>query len=918
MDFFRKLFDTSDFPARWTCGNWTSGHGWLHILSDLGVWSAYFAIPLVLAYFVMRKSDLPFRKVFLLFVAFILFCGLTHLMDAVIFWWPAYRVSGLLKLSTAVVSWVTVFALVRAAPAALAMRSPEALEREIVARKEAERRLQETNDQLEQRVAERTKQLADSVVALGAERELLRTTLASIGDAVITTDIAGKVTDMNTVAEQLTAWPLAEAAGKPLEEVFPIVNEVTRQPVENPAFRALAEGIIVGLANHTILLAKDGIERPIDDSAAPIRQANGTIVGCVLVFRDVTERRATEAARERAAATLDSLTDGFWRLDRNWRMIYANSEACRLAGRSCEELLGKNIWEEFPLLLGTNVETQYRRVLAERVPIEFEHYFAEFDLWFGVKVTPMPDGGLAILTRDIGERKRTESDLQERTSQLDFTLAATGVGMWLNKLPLGKLNWDARTKELFLVPKGEEPTIDLFWSRLHPEDREPTKNAIETALKQGTLYAIDHRVIDPQSGTTRWLRSTGQATFDASGQAKRFDGINYDITDHKRLEDDLRKVAAELSEAGRKKDEFLATLAHELRNPLAPIRSGLQVMKLAPYDAESVGRARGMMERQLEQMVRLVDDLMDVSRITRGKVELKRQLLPLADVIGSAVEISRTLIDQMGHQLVVIQPEEQIVVDADPMRLAQIFANLLNNAAKYSDRGSRITLSAVRSGNQAVVSVKDTGIGIPVENLRSIFDMFSQVDRSLEKAQGGLGIGLTLVKRLVEMHGGVVEAHSDGPGFGSEFTVRLPLAVEESIPVMADHKGLAKPKVPLSILIVDDNRDGADSLAMMLRILGNETRVAYDGLQGVEAAEQLRPDVILFDIGLPKLNGYEACCRLRGEPWGKSITLIAVTGWGQDEDRQRSKEVGFDYHLVKPVDPHTLMTLLSSMSRDSQ
>ena len=376
----------------------------------------------------------------------------------------------------------------------------------------------------------------------------------------------------------------------------------------------------------------------------------------------------------------------------------------------------------------------------------------------------------------------------------------------------------------------------------------------------------------------------------------------------------LRQAEQALREADRKKDEFLATLAHELRNPLAPIRNGLQLMKLAGNDEEAVEQARSMMERQLEQMVRLVDDLMDVSRITRGKVELRKQRLQLAAVVSSAVEACRPLIDQMGHELTVTLPKHPVVVDADLTRLAQVFANLLNNAAKYSDRGGRIWLTVEQQGSDAVVSVRDTGIGIPAANLTSIFDMFSQVDRSLEKSQGGLGIGLTLVKRLIEMHGGRIEAKSEGLGQGSEFVVWLPVVVEALATPIENVDDRAGSKSSLRILIVDDNKDAADSSGMLLTTMGNVTHLAYDGHEGIEVAERVRPEVILLDIGLPKLNGHETCRRPREQPWGKGIVLIAVTGWGQEEDRRRSHEAGFDHHMVKPVDPLALNKLLADQN----
>jgi PAS domain S-box-containing protein len=369
-----------------------------------------------------------------------------------------------------------------------------------------------------------------------------------------------------------------------------------------------------------------------------------------------------------------------------------------------------------------------------------------------------------------------------------------------------------------------------------------------------------------------------------------------------------------LKDADRKKDEFLATLAHELRNPLAPLRTGLQLMRMRGGEGATADQAQAMMERQLAQLVRLVDDLLDLSRITRGKIELRKEPVELAAVVNAAVETSRPLIEEMGHELTVRVPKQPVVLQADLIRLAQVFMNLLNNAAKYTDRGGRIGLVAERQGSDVVVSVRDTGIGIPADKLTSIFEMFAQVNRSLWKAQGGLGIGLTLVRRLVEMHGGSIEARSEGLGKGAEFVVRLPILVEASAPPADGGEEPAPPKSSLRVLVVDDNRDGADSLAMMLRLMGNDTHTAYDGQEAMAAAGELRPDVVLLDVGLPGLNGYEACRRIREQPWGKGVVLVAVTGWGQEDDRRRSHDAGFDHHMVKPVDPRALMKMLAALS----
>jgi PAS domain S-box-containing protein len=491
---------------------------------------------------------------------------------------------------------------------------------------------------------------------LRQQREWYQVTLSSIGDAVITTDTQGKVTFLNPVAEMMTGWKTGEAFGQALEKIFNIINEETREPAKNPVDKVLREGIVVGLANHTALIAKDGTARSIEDSAAPIRDATGNISGAVMVFHDVTERRRSEKA---------------------------------------------------------------------------------------------------------------------------------------------------------------------------------------------------------------------------------------------------------LKDADKKKDEFLATLAHELRNPLVPIRNGLKVLKLAGNNPVMAENTRSMMDQALNQMVRLVDDLLDASRITTGKLQLRKERVELAAVVQSAVDTIRPLIDEHGHKLTVSLPPAPVMLEADPTRLAQVLSNLLNNAAKYSEDGGQIALSAERQGDEIMVRVTDTGIGIPAGHLPRIFEMFAQVDTTFERSQGGLGIGLSLVKGLVEMHGGRIDAHSAGPGTGSEFMVRLPAAVTE--PLSASHRAngeseKASPAAKYRILIVDDNRLSASSTAMLLRLMGHDLATAHDGIEGMECARTFRPDVILLDIGLPQLNGYETARRIREQAWGKSIFLIAVTGYGQEEDRRRSLEAGFDYHIVKPVD----------------
>jgi signal transduction histidine kinase/CheY-like chemotaxis protein len=371
-----------------------------------------------------------------------------------------------------------------------------------------------------------------------------------------------------------------------------------------------------------------------------------------------------------------------------------------------------------------------------------------------------------------------------------------------------------------------------------------------------------------------------------------------------------QRTEQQLRTADRRKDEFLATLGHELRNPLAPILNSLEILKLSgAFEDARTAPACAVMERQVHHLNRLVDDLLEVSRITRGIIEVKKEPLDLAAIVKAAVETSRPVLDSLRHEIRLDLERRQICVAGDPVRLTQVFANLLNNAAKYTNQGGLITISSRRENGNAVISVKDNGIGIAPNLLAQVFDMFMQVDRSTRRSQGGLGIGLTLVKSLVGMHGGTVEARSNGPGLGSEFLVRLPLLDESALPAETTRR--IEPLPARRILIVDDSRDGGESLAMLLRVLGGEVALAHSGRQALEKVNTFRPDVALLDIGMPGMDGYEVARRIRANPAHRHMQLIALTGWGQDEDRQRSAAAGFNHHLVKPADVDQLRQLLS-------
>lgn len=499
----------------------------------------------------------------------------------------------------------------------------------------------------------------------------------------------------------------------------------------------------------------------------------------------VTTHLELARAREEAQTIVESITDAFFAVDREWRFRYVNREGERILHRKAEELLGRSLWDAFPEAVGSTFDHEYHRAVADGTAVHFEEFFPPLDTWYEVHAYPSPDG-LSVFFRDINRRRATEAALRE---------------------------------------------------------------------------------------------------------------------------------------ADRRKDEFLATLAHELRNPLAPILTATEVLRLRAEDPEAVAGARETIRRQVEHMRHLISDLLDVARITRGMVELQMERVELAAVLSSAVQMAKPLMEARQQTLTVSVPLEPVPLEADPNRLAQVITNLLTNAAKFTPAGGRIQVTAECSGGQVAISVQDSGKGIPAEMLPQIFDLFTQVNPTIDRAEGGLGIGLTLVQRLVQMHGGGVEARSDGPGQGSTFVVRLP-ALETPKPQVPGRGSIETgagsldlgPKTSdlgLRVLAVDDNADAVDTLAELLEIWGYEVRVAYSGDEALARARDFRPDVMLLDIGLPGMDGYELARTLRGDASFHGCHLIAVTGFGQEEDRQRSTDAGFDQHLTKPVDPNDLRAALA-------
>ena len=662
-----------------------------------------------------------------------------------------------------------------------------------------------------------------AVEQLTHEKERLRVTLSSIGDGVIATDEASRVTMLNGVAEELTGWKDHEAAGRPIDEVLLLVNEDTREPAANPVRRVLREGVVFGLANHTALVARDGTERSIADSAAPIRDASGRVTGVVLVFRDQTqERRAERFVRIRLGLLEFS------------------------AAHSLEEVLRETL-DQIGRLTGS--------------PIGFYHFVAADQETLSLQAWS----------------SRTEKEFCK----------ASGKGM---HYPIDKAGvWVDCVRE-------RRPVIHNDYSALPHRKGLPEGHAavvrelVVPVLREGRVVAIlgvGNKSVD--------------YTDDDVESVSYLADVTWEITSRKRAEEALR-------DSDQHKSEFLAVLSHELRNPLAPIRNSLHLLDRVAPVSEQATRAKEVIRRQTEHLSRLVDDLLDVTRISRGRIELDRIRIDLREIVQRTCDDHRTLFEKRLVELRV-ETSAPAWVEADEVRIAQIVGNLLQNAARYSREKGTVTVSVYTSDGQAKVLVRDDGIGIAPELLPRVFDPFVRADSGMARTRGGLGLGLALVKGLVEQHGGSVRASSDGLSRGSEFVVTFPLAPAPQRTAPAPVASATARA--LEILVIEDNVDAAETIAEVLELEGHRVHVANSGASGIARARELRPEVILCDIGLPDLDGYQIARVIRAEEALRSTRLIALSGYAQPEDRQRAANAGFDAHLAKPP---SLSALLASLS----
>lgn len=804
---------------------------------------------------------------------------------------------------------------------------------------------------------------------LREQSQWLRVTLSSIGDAVITTDAEGRVTFLNPMAESLTGWSNADAYQRPIDEVFRIINEDTRQNVDNPVHKVLRTGRIVGLDSHTLLISRDGNDRPIDDSAAPIRDESGRIGGVVLVFRDNSAQRRADEDLRRSRRLLQNVLDNtpavIYLKDREGKILLANRRYCELAERTIDEVLGKTDLEVFGDRLDPVAHENDRQVFTTGGPLQFIEQVRVADgvrTFLAVKTViedvGYPEPVLVGIATDISEREKAKEEIdrllhrekrqtlrlvQLASASLSIHSALTvqtvlqvttaeaqriiGAHQAISRLAATAEQGDATAPQVALFsdkyadasPQSLRREVSSIESLVCRENR-AIRLTREQCAAQGEpeLFTVDCGESRRPGG---WLAAPFVGRDGRNlGLIELSDKYEGDFTDDDlSILQQLASVASvaienarlyqELRDADRRKDDFLAMLAHELRNPLAPIRNALALLGMPDLDAPTRRQANDIINRQVEHLVRLVDDLLDVSRIMRGRIELRPEPVEVRSIIERAVETVQPLIELHQHQLELRVPPQPIWVEADLIRMAQVVFNLLNNAAKYTPAGGRIELIVEPVERGVAIRVRDNGVGIDADLLPHIFDLFTQSKRSVERSQGGLGIGLTLVRSLVEMHGGAVSACSAGSGKGSEFVVSLPTLASQhqrkSTVVAAP-----EPSRSLRVLVVEDIVGSAKMMASMLhKFWKHEVRIAHDGLEAIDLAREFHPELVLLDIGLPQLDGYEVARRLRALPETEQAVIVALTGYGTQEDRRRSQEAGFDEHLVKPASVDNLRAL---------
>lgn len=640
------------------------------------------------------------------------------------------------------------------------------------------------------------------------------------------------------------------------------------------------------------------------DGAAPVAR---------IAMTDITERWL---ARQHLVGVVQAAMDAMISIDEHQRIVLFNPAAERMFGLPAAKALGAPLDQFLPASPCATEAQQMHAVFRadsannpeERVGMLARRANGEL---FPIEATTSQVEAQGrrlstVILRELTGRMRIERALRESQADLNRAQAVGQIGSWRLNLQHNELIWSDENHRIFGIAKGKPLTYEVFLSAIHPDDRQYVERMWQAAL-HGTPYDIEHRLI--VDGAIKWVRERAQIEFAADGQVLAGFGTTQDITE-------LKLAEQALIEADSRKDEFLAMLSHELRNPLTPIRNAAHILGRLDTQEPKVLWAKDVIERQVVHLTRLVDDLLDVSRIVRGKVELQPQSLLLADAVHRAVEMAQPMIESKQHQFELQLPEQPIWLRGDPVRLTQVLHNLLDNAVKYTPDGGRIELLARVAGRMIEIRLRDNGIGIPVELQPRIFDAFQQGTRALDRAQGGLGIGLTLAKRLVHLHGGLIEVYSAGQGLGSEFTITLPNRVDAAAaePASEAAANASTAADGCRVLVVDDDPDIVDSMTTLLRIEGHVVSTAGDGETALELARKFHPRLVLLDIGLQGMDGYEVARRLRAQQADEKLTLVAVTGYGHAEARSATEAAGFDRHLVKPVYPAALCELLAQIA----
>ncbi len=747
---------------------------------------------------------------------------------------------------------------------------------------------------------------------LDAERRArarLESVFATMGDALVLLDRDWTITGANPAAERLLGIARPELVGRPFWPAWPRLEGSGAQP---DLHAAMAGGMPRLIELHD---AQAG--QWLELRAFPSPE------GLALYARDITDRRQREAALQVSQARLQAILDhtpaAVFLKDRDGRYVYANPAALQVLGLPPAQVLGRRDVQLFPPALCAGIEATDRAAWEDGQPVQFRDRIAtaQGERWFiAVKFVLRGLAGdspdlLCGISVDISAEQLAREQLERQAHELHIAqdrlaiaLEAGRMGVWDWDVASGRAHWNPGMYELLDLPPGEGlADIGALRERVHPDDRPVWEAANARALAQGGEFHLEFRLLLPD-GRVRWLVGRGRAVGDGSsapgGTPQRMLGVNYDVTA-------WREAEARLQQMDRRRNEFLAMLAHELRNPLAPLTNAVTVLERTLEDRERHQPMLAIARRQIAQLARLVDDLLEVSRVTQGRIELRKERLQVFQAVLPALETVREAAREQGQQLTFDVPPG-LELEADPARLVQVLANLLNNAVKYTPAGGHIHLSARadEAARMAVFEVADDGLGIDADLLPRVFDLFSQGTTTLDRARGGLGIGLSLVKRLVELHDGSVAAASAGPGHGSTFTVRLPLAErrapERTLPAGPPEAALP----PTDVLLVDDNLDAARTLALLLRADGHAVRLAHDGEAALALADAQPPALVLLDIGLPGLDGYEVARRLRARRATRDAAIVAISGYGQAADRARGRAAGFDAHLTKPVDLQTV------------